>query len=140
VARTFNLVARQSGNGRPIAVRAQLLAPTLADDGISYMGVGVTTSSSTPTALSSFAHYDGVAQMVWSTAWWDLFYQQGLWTYGAAGQTDPTRDQMIAIKRSIPLDSNYAVGRYLWAFVINDSASPSGTTVPHNISSSYHIR
>jgi hypothetical protein len=129
---TISLSAQQHAAGKPIRLRGTV---SLDNDGWSnwdHAGLGTTTSSSAPANEAAFAHsvHSPFGSAAFNARWrhlgtanYPLGASEGGFTDSATAHFDDSR----------ALDSNFAAGKYLWAYV----AQSDGSFVA--LSSSYHI-
>jgi hypothetical protein len=123
---TASLNARQTRAGAPIASRAQIFFDAASLGDWDHTDVGVTTSSTTPTNESSFAHHDSADI---GTAFWATLKESRQYD----GSTQVLENMHLS-GGTKALDSNYAAGRYLWVAAVKSDGSIIC------ISPSYHIR
>src|ERR1041385_3036022 len=118
------LRASPGRKGAPIRIVWTYTADLAGDAAAAETGIGITTSSTTPAAVGDFAHTLGdLPNGRADTRQKQTFDSSG----DAATLFKYTREQGQAA-----IDSNFVVGRYVWAF-----ARMSDDTL--HLSSSYHI-
>jgi hypothetical protein len=116
----------QRSAGKPVSVRAQQNA-TNPDTAWGYAGVGVKVGATPPATFAGFAYYEYGGDAIEASTFWENATN----VYSArylAGVLSASSNRYTLVHRSLPLDSNYVAGRYLFAFM-NDGA-PAGGDAP----------
>lgn len=122
---SVTLHASQRAAGRPVRVSARALFDQAGWNANDELGVGITTSATTPTNKSAFAHADTYAE---ATPVYTLnSAQRYLNNVIASGS------HRVSMTGDRAIDANLVVGRYLWAY----AALADGTF--QSLSSSYHV-
>jgi len=140
MTQSFTAQISQGRNGTPLSVRAIWSYSLLSDaDSPHRIGVGVKTTPGAPAAFADLSHIDGFDTEVDESTFWDAMFERYRETWAAGVETGEW-DSRDLLKRSIPLDTNYVAGRYLWVIRWANNSVPSGADVPTQLAGPYLIR
>jgi hypothetical protein len=139
VSLTGYLYATQAKAGAAVNVTYRVVATTPDDQNYNGVGIGTTTTSTPPATIGDLTHKDAVS-------WNNALGGAGLMTEVFSGKSTADgsgfskwSDRVSYDTFAKTLDSNYAAGKYLWAFMTADDFTLSGTTL-QAVSRPYHIR
>jgi hypothetical protein len=105
----------------------------IADD--SWIGVGLTPTGAPPATFADFSHFEG---SVFNDAYW-VYGTEAFTARNAGGVEVGNTDRVGVGPKTVPLDTNFAAGKYLW-LVMSPANPPIGTTAPNVVSRPYLIR
>ena len=132
-----SLLAHQAKAGQPLHVYGRL-SSSFGDNDLpdgAWIGLGLTATSTPPATFAAFSHFEGGA---YSAAYW-IFGTDVYTDRNQAGAATAYTDRVTVGPKTIPLDANFAAGKYLW-LVMSPVDPPIGATVPDIRSAPYLIR